>query len=112
MEVITRRSRAAEAHERWERQYGDATGDKKAITQRLAALGAWPEPEAVNAVIGNDSWTECTCNECGESVPLVVRLGEPPDYESSTADVCERCLSAALARIEELRDTTSVTLRT
>ncbi len=36
------------------------------------------------------------CHECHREVPLVVELGEEPDYESYTAQVCPDCLRAAL----------------
>lgn len=37
------------------------------------------------------------CNECGEMKDTVVQLGEEPNYESSTANVCFDCLRKALA---------------
>ena len=38
------------------------------------------------------------CHECGASgLPAAVVVGEPPDYESSTATLCRACIVAALA---------------
>lgn len=37
------------------------------------------------------------CDECGGMVDIVVELGEEPDYESSTANICFPCLRNAIA---------------
>lgn len=41
------------------------------------------------------------CNGCGERVCAVVTVGEEPDYESSTTNLCKACLLAALALFDE-----------
>lgn len=45
-----------------------------------------------------------TCDECCEKADNVVQIGEEPDYESSTAKICEPCLRKALALIEEAKE--------
>jgi hypothetical protein len=40
------------------------------------------------------------CNGCGERVRAVVTVGEEPDYESSTTNLCKACLLTALALFE------------
>jgi hypothetical protein len=47
-------------------------------------------------IIGNDSWTNLTCNECkAEQQPCVVQLGEEQDCESYTANLCPACIAKA-----------------
>lgn len=105
MKVITRESLARSAAERWARQYRmdrEATSEHDLRTHeigyRLRGLGPNPEPDDVDRVIGNGSWTRPpSCNECGtDAQGLVVRVGEEPDYESSTAHLCLRCVGKLL----------------
>lgn len=99
MILVTRRQLADTAAKRWAIQYPpDAWPEKQKITKALFALGDNPDPEAVDAAIGNDSWTTCLCDHCNERVPQTVRLGHDP-YESFT--VCGKCLLAALELTEE-----------
>ena len=112
MHVISQQSLAADAARRWGVQYqhegrdDDPQNEHDTGTLRtyraLLALGPHPSPADVNRVIGNDSWTHVRCDECRSTSPeitAIVQLGEEPDYESSTAGVCEKCLVAALAAI-------------
>jgi len=52
--------------------------------------------ERANEIIGNDSWTRNSCDECGEDVEVTVMVGEEPDYESRTASICINCLNKAV----------------
>lgn len=47
--------------------------------------------EDVKNVIGNYTWTDITCDECGKIVQAAVQVGEEPDYESKTAMICLPC---------------------
>lgn len=98
MRVITIRSQIREVADRWARQY---PGSKEDILVQLRALD--PEEATagdVAAIIGNKSWA-CPqqCNECKDYFPVVVQIGDEPDFESSTAVVCRECLARALAAI-------------
>lgn len=65
--------------------------------EKLAQLdGETATVEEVNKIIGNNSWTRLTCNECGAHVTAVIEVGEPSDYESRTAHLCRPCLERAL----------------
>ena len=108
MELITRQTRANQAAQRWHRQYGPrfpestAFGDTEVIYQRLVALGPTPNPDDVDRIIGNDSWTRLgECDECDQQKSVLVQVGEEPDYESHTATICVDCLQAALALVNE-----------
>lgn len=108
MKLITRQSLANQAAERWLRQYtyrdGDVEPGRKDVYERLLALGETPEPNSVDSVIGNNSWTKPNdCSECGMNFDVVVELGEEPGYESSTVWLCFDCLLRAV----ELKATTT-----
>ena len=98
MKKITRETLAAEAAERWRAQYPKARyvgTPKEGIHAALAALGSQPNPDDVDAAVGNDSWTEVpTCGECGKSdSDFVFEVGAPPGYESHTAYLCGACIT-------------------
>lgn len=107
MHAITRESQAKDVAERWERQYRHGSdwsqrskiGDTGKIHRDLVALGPSPNPDDIDRIIGNSSWTDVpTCSECSApDLPLVVQLGQEPDYESSTAWICRECLLKAVA---------------
>jgi hypothetical protein len=96
---INRQLLANSAPSLWERQYADHAddSDERLITDKLKALGDTPNPDDIDNIIGNTSWTSVPkCDCCGELADTVVRVGEEPDYESSTAHLCQRCVEAAL----------------
>lgn len=100
--LITAQTLAAGAAERWARQYrGSELPKFAAITEQLRALGPAPTPEAVVAIIGNDSWTQVpACDGCDAKEPAVVCVGEPADYDSATAYLCASCLGDAVAAMK------------
>jgi len=103
MKIQTRLTLAQEAPKKWARQYSypSVRPDQHKITEQLAALDSPIDPDQVDAIIGNKSWTEVNrCSECGARVDVVVEIGEEPDYESLTAWVCLPCLRAAVALAE------------
>lgn len=76
---------------------GGINDDREATYERLLALDVeTATAEDVRAIIGNGSWTQLHCDGCDEYVNAVVTLGQEPDYESRTADVCRDCFDAAL----------------
>ena len=94
MKLITRQSLANETHARWMAQYPK---DKEGIGAKLLALGENPNPDEVDATIGNGSWTRTPeCDECGSNNVPVVQVGEESDYNSNTANLCKECLAKAL----------------
>lgn len=106
MKLITRVQKAHSAEKSWYDTYsqGGWWGDKSFVTGRtkketheaLIELGTTPSPEDVNKIIGNTSWTDCYCHDCGKSVEEVVQLGQEPDYDSATANICFPCLKKAV----------------
>ena len=102
MRVITRQSKANIAYKSWKEQYasGDYGDDKLIILRKLKNIGINPDPDEVNTIIGNNSWTRTTCHECNRNEIDVVEVGEPYDYESSTACICKKCLIKALEGLQ------------
>lgn len=109
MVIVSRKFKAEKASHLWKKSYYDSkkkkwgdliSGSAEEVFERLCDLGPSPNPDDVNAVIKNTSWTDCTCSECRKAVETVVQLGEEPDYESSTAWICIDCLRSAVALVE------------
>ena len=98
MKIITKQALANGAAERWKDQYAcfSKGTNSRGIYEALLALGENPLPYDVNKVIGNNSWTYLSCDECSKEVEVVVQLGEEPDYESATAQICFPCLKKAV----------------
>lgn len=76
---------------------------KRVIYENLKALGSNPSADFVDEVIGNTSWTACRCDECEGQFDAVIEVGQEPDYESSTAKLCEGCVQYALGVFDEDR---------
>ena len=102
--VITKRGIIRSVPASFERQYGhDRSGSSwKAKTTRgemIDALNALDvdtcDAEAVNAIIGNKSWTSNECDACGTDCEVLVRIGQEPDYEARWQDLCAQCLTDA-----------------
>lgn len=97
MKLLSRKIKAATAADRWAYRYqANRWPDKQATLQALCDLGPDPDPDEVDRVIGNASWTRTSCSECGNEDPMfVVQLGHEPDYESCTAWICDTCIEKA-----------------
>jgi len=98
MNLITTRSRIKSVVDEWSRTYGKGQygEDKLIILEKLKLLDLnTTTAENIGCIIGNNSWTEIKCDECGKSVSCVIVLGEEPDYESATASICKKCLKKA-----------------
>lgn len=99
MRLITRELNAVGAVERWASQYPAAMAaysgeDKQVILRKLKELGENPDPDDVDSVIENGSWTGTKCDECGSENVAVIRFGHETDYDIT--DVCRECLMKAL----------------
>lgn len=78
---------------RWLEQYPD---DRDGVAAAVRA-GNVTDPAEINRLVGNGSWTDLVCDECTtRRLGEVVEVGDPPDYESSTARLCLPCLRKAL----------------
>lgn len=109
MKLINEKTEIESVAERWKaaycrdgdwRDYGGSS--KEAIYLRLLALPQNATAKDIASIIGNSSWAgPQQCHECGdEDAEAVVQIGQEPDYESATADICLSCLRKAVALIE------------
>lgn len=100
MNVITERSLILTVAKRWEETYssgvyGSDKLDKLKLLNKMDVETATADDVA--GIIGNRSWTRLTCDECKQDVSAVIEVGEEPDYESATAQLCFECISKASA---------------
>lgn len=115
MNITTQRDLIRAVAKRWKDQYcrcGEwdkspavsfVTGkqffkDKEKIGKQLSTIDLeTATAEQVNEIIGNDAWTNLTCNECGQSVTALITVGQKPGWESATASLCRNCIAKAAA---------------
>lgn len=99
MNAITIRSLILEVPQSWYNQYYPWTHNPalEETYNQLRKLNLETcTAQDIADIIGNDSWTKPpNCNECGQGTDWVLQVGEPPDYESSTACLCRECLAKA-----------------
>jgi len=98
MKIITRATLAAEAAGLWARQYRDSRQpDKFEKLNALLQLGPSPDPDAVDSVVGNSSWTRVPkCDGCGTGGhPAILLVKEGVDYESDDFCLCKSCAEKA-----------------
>lgn len=104
MKITTRNMRAREAAKKWKFQYKDSNAnewrnrnghDREKTYRQLVELGTSPDPDAVDEIIGNPTWTDVKCDQCGAYVDMVVQVGQEPDYDSATCELCVSCINNA-----------------
>lgn len=96
MKVITPESLAKEVAKHWNFRYSNGSYGQDKVEKgiKLSALES-PTPEDINLIIGNSSWTETWCHECGAKNFPVVEIGQTEDCDSYTAHICLSCLNDA-----------------
>lgn len=102
MKLISKNWMASQVATRWGEQYGQYKHykeDSRKIHQELVALGPNPNPSDIEAIIGNKSWTANHCDECRKDCEVTIQLGEEPDWESSTVNLCSDCLLKAIGLV-------------
>lgn len=92
MELILRQNRIDNVHIAWKNQYPDSKLDIRLALENLSPK----TKKDVDLIIGNSSWTENKCDECGKDVEVLIQLGKYIDVDSSVAYVCKRCLRTAI----------------
>lgn len=96
MNLITRKGRAITATNRWYKTYHSVFGweseERELVYNKLVACRVDTSYQEVNEIIGNNSWTDCWCTECGKSVDAIVPL--------DGSDLCLSCLSEAIKLFE------------
>ncbi len=114
MKIFTQRMAIQNVAKRWSEQYPEdrqlyggleSSGE---ILSRLKALNLETcSPSAVALAISPNtnpefcSWVTLKCSECQKSTDWILTVGEEPDYESHTANLCKECVSKAFALLPE-----------
>lgn len=110
MKLFTQRILIRAVAERWRQAasvtpdlYGHPPRSRAKVLSKLESLDLETAThEEISDIIGNESWTRMdACDECGVVPEVMVRLGEDPDYESSTACICPSCLEKAVRLAKE-----------
>tara|TARA_Y100000310_G_scaffold289068_1_gene315198 strand:- start:150 stop:467 length:318 start_codon:yes stop_codon:yes gene_type:complete len=99
MKIIRKQEICEDVPRHWAAQYsGPAVRDElKDITAVLQALPKRElTPMKINAIIGNSTWTDLNCDECGEDSERVVSLGCGDFNGGREALICASCLEKAL----------------
>jgi hypothetical protein len=108
VKLITERDSIKSAIESFISTHGKGTyrADKRDIMvgEELAKLNKETcSAEDVNNLINSD-WVSMRCHDCGNMVKTFVELGEEPDYESYTANICLDCLKKAVNLVEDTKE--------
>jgi hypothetical protein len=101
MKLRTEREEIRKVANRWNSQYAGShwrkDAEKNEIGRRLNAMDAeTATADDVAAIIGNDSWIDVRCDECGTRKQTLVHFGDEPDYEANWQFLCGDCLTAGL----------------
>ena len=102
--LLTKQHLVNTVDERWKKQYyrgasWDYYGeDKIEKYEQLVDLGSKKNPEDVDKIIGNSSWTRLICSHCNKDVDAVFIFGTDHD----ACYVCEDCVNIAVEQINEL----------
>lgn len=106
MKIITQRDMIKEAPERWKAQYSNKTywlrkevngvyTREDRYNQAMSLDLETCSVEAINDIF-NNSWTTLSCNECESYVSDIIQVGQEPDYDSCTADICFPCFETII----------------
>ncbi|MDO8421127.1 MAG: hypothetical protein Q7S99_03095 [Parvibaculum sp.] len=107
MKIITQRDEILSVRKRFFEQYKNHSdnyvfwlSDPKSIGESRAELSALNLETCsvadVDAAIGRAGWIENKCDICREDSPILIQLGDEPDFESRWQTLCASCLKKAL----------------
>ena len=107
MKIITKQNLINGFAELYKQQYCIRHGDnlasfglKLSHNEHYEMLRNSSTEDEIEKIIGNRSWTRNKCDECQKDQETTVLLGEEPDYESATAQICLECLKKAVALLK------------
>jgi len=101
VKIQTQYTRAASVADRWRAQYVSPTIGQAAVGKRLRELGPTPDPKVVEKIIGNLSWTACTCGVCLMEVAVCVEFTVLVDGYFKPVAVCPGCLQIGIDAIND-----------
>ncbi len=101
--IVTRHTEAATAAQRWAATYKDYKGfrpgdaeRKRDILAQLESLGPTPNPDDVDAIIGNDTWTRRTCDVCSGGSNVAAVVNRESDRDTIVCVACAKTLYGVL----------------
>ena len=114
MRIIQRRDVIRSVPEKFNEQYrgsaddrligiGDGRRTVGSIREALAQLDLETCSAAdIGVAMGQpgSGWAVNRCNECGEDSPILIHIGDDPDYEAQWQDLCLDCLKRALKSLK------------
>ena len=106
MKIITEREMIRDVPKRWDVQYPDDSkrAGSKEISAKLNALDLNAATSAdIEKIIGNASWVDNDCDECGKLFPVLVILTS--EYAESEFRLCSHCaqnIALVLGAIEKV----------
>jgi hypothetical protein len=106
MKLITQRNLIKEVAQRWKQhyycnnknewaQYSGMNNTKNVYDSLVKLDFNTCSVNEVNKIVGNNMWTEITCDECEKKVSAVVQVGEEENHDTRTANLCFKCLDKA-----------------
>lgn len=104
--LLTKQHLVNTVDERWNNQYcknssWDYYGEYKVEKyEQLVNLGKNKNPEDVNKIIGNSSWTRLICHNCNKDVSAVFIFGTSED----SLYICEDCVNIAVEQFNKLEE--------
>lgn len=99
MYILTKKEMIEAVAERWKHQYfmrgvwGKCKGGSESIYNQLKLLGSGATEDEIAAIIGNRSWTENKCDDCGNDADITAVLAENSE---SSVQICLDCLHLAI----------------
>lgn len=103
--LLTKQHLVNTVNERWKKQYyRDASWDyygedKVEKYEKLVNLGSNKNPEDVDKIIGNSSWTRLICHDCDKDVVAVCIIGA----DEISFYVCEDCVKCATQQFNKVK---------
>lgn len=97
--ILTRQSRANTVADRWRKRYANSMFEGTFIKNTfdmLKELGPNPDPDEVNALVGNSNWINIYCSMCKESVSEVLKF----EHDFVEIRLCKLCLEKSLKTLE------------
>lgn len=110
IEIQTERDRIRTVAQRWDEEWKRLgcfnEPEKIRISRLLHALDVeTATAEDVKRITGRDTWAGIVgCTACGNDSSIVAIVGEPPDYDSSTAWLCPDCVAKTFALVQAAKE--------
>lgn len=102
MKIISKAEKIRGVIKAWHETYWDTLKrewrygpDKGGIYRKLSSAKSLTEKK-ISDIIGNDSWTQNICDECGKDSAALIQLGQGPDEGMAIASICLACIRKAL----------------